>query len=341
MKSILVIANSTHGGGAENTMIKLHSEFMAKGLKSTYIALNAMNDGLETSYTNVIQIGRNWSDGPTKTLKSFRIAKKKISRIDYDAVLINCELPELFAAFINFGTSKLIVVEHTTKPWDGRRLLGIFVRMVLKFKGATWVTVNSEKSKIWPFGDLASHIPNPISPVSKCESITNAGSAVYIGRLRKEKCPDLALQACLDSSTEISIIGNGNLFEDLSSRYGNSKLVTFHGYIENPWSRISPTSLVVIPSEYEGDGVVVCEALQNGNPVLLRDIPDLRRFNLNDLNYFKDCGDLTRKLMEFKENATTFNVSKSERDRILTAREIHVVRDRWLSLIDNLVEGAG
>jgi glycosyltransferase involved in cell wall biosynthesis len=341
MKSILIIANSTHGGGAENTMMQLHLEFMAQGLNSTYIALNSMDDRLDACGADIVHIGRMWSDGFAKTLKSFSVATKVISRVEHDVVIVNCELPELFAAFINFGTSKLIVVEHTSKPWDGRRLLGILVRMVLRLHGAHWVTVNSQKSKIWPFGDLATHIPNPILPISKGELISNAGSAVFVGRLRREKCPDLALQACIESSTEISIIGDGNFIEELTSRYGNSKLVTFHGYIDNPWSQISSESLVIVPSEYEGDGMVVSEAIQNGNPVILRDIPDLRRFNLRDLNYFKDGIELTEKLKEFKENPSTFNVTKSERDRILVPREMNIVRDKWLSLIDDLVEGKG
>jgi glycosyltransferase involved in cell wall biosynthesis len=95
----------------------------------------------------------------------------------------------------------------------------------------------------------------------------------------------------------------------------------------------------VVSSEYEGDGIVVLEALQNGNPVLLRDIADLRRFDLSDDNYFKDQAHLTEKLSEFRANPTLFNVSDSERDRILRTRNIKDIQRQWAALIHDLVEG--
>jgi uncharacterized protein with von Willebrand factor type A (vWA) domain len=45
-------------------------------------------------------------------------------------------------------------------------------------------------------------------------------------------------------------------------------------------------SLVVVPSKYEGDGMVVIEAVLFNSPLLLADNEDLRRFNLGDKHYF-------------------------------------------------------
>jgi hypothetical protein len=93
MKSILIIANSTHGGGAENSMMKLHLEFLAKGFKSTYLSLNLMEDGLDVDRRDIVHIGRRWSDGLVATLKSLKLARNQISKIDADIVIVNCELP--------------------------------------------------------------------------------------------------------------------------------------------------------------------------------------------------------------------------------------------------------
>jgi glycosyltransferase involved in cell wall biosynthesis len=95
----------------------------------------------------------------------------------------------------------------------------------------------------------------------------------------------------------------------------------------------------VVPSEYEGDGIVVLEAIQNGNPILLRDIADLRRFNLNDENYFKNQNQLTVKLKEYRENPSLFTIPNSEQDRILANRDIRAIEKQWSVLIDELFEG--
>lgn len=340
MKSILIIANSTHGGGAENSMMKLHSEFLAQGLKSTYLSMNLMDDGLDIFREDIVHIGRRWSDGLFATLSSLKLAKKYITRNNPDIVIANCELPELLVSVTNLKLSKTIVVEHTTRPWDGRRFLGAMIRLALVLKETNWVTVNSKQSKIWLARNRATYIPNPISPIKSGKKITGSASAVFVGRLRPEKCPEMAVQACVESGTEIAIFGDGKLRQKLVSQYGNTRLIKFYGYIDNPWSLISPESLVIVSSEYEGDGIVVLEAIQNGNPLLLRDIQDLRKFEVNNVNYFKDQKELTEKLRNFKENPSLFGVTKTDCDRLLAPRSIRMVRDQWLTLLNTLFENA-
>lgn len=338
MEEIIIVANSTHGGGAENSMTLLHSEFKNCGYKSTYFALNRMNDGFNTHDQDVVHIGRSWSDGLRRTFKYLKIFKENLKSHEPKVIIVNCELPEFFVAFSKTRPAKIIVVEHTTKPWDGRRWLGILVRIVLKFKSANWVTVNSQDPGVWPFSSSATYIPNPVSKVKRGTLISKRGSVVFVGRLRKEKCPEIAIQASINAGVVINLLGEGNLTETLVFQYGKNDLVKFLGYLDNPWSCISPESIVVVSSEYEGDGLVVLEALQNGNPILLRDIADLRRFNLNDENYFKDQTHLTTKLKEYRVNPSLFKVPKSEQDRILRNRDIRVIENQWTKLINDLVE---
>ena len=339
MTLILIIANSTHGGGAENSMYSLHSSFRSEDIDSTFIAINDMEDDVFIDGSDIRYIGRKWEDGIKKTYLAFKKFKVEVKSHKAQVLIVNCELAELFIAFVAVQKSKIVVVEHTTKPWANRRILGWIIRGILRMRDVSWVTVNSREKFVWPFGESATHIPNPVSPPKEGTPITKQESVVFVGRLRKEKCPELVIQACLEGSTHVSIFGEGNLSAELQSRYAQSKFVEFFGYLDSPWSRISPHSLVVVSSEYEGDGIVVLEALQNGNPVLLRDIVDLRRFDLSDDNYFKDQRHLTQKISEFKANPTTFNVSNSERDRILRTRDLKEIHGQWAALIDDLVEG--
>ena len=338
MTKVMIVANSTHGGGAENAMRSLSKILANQGFATTFVALNDMDDGISVSNENVVFIGRKWSEGFLRTKKHLGKFRRVVKTHKPDLIIANCELPELFTALVSLGNSKLIIVEHTSKPWEGRRFLGYLVRVILFAKRSNWVTVNSSQSKTWPLNQSTTFIPNTIVSVKKDGREFNGRDIVFVGRLRKEKCPELLIQACQEAAIPLRLFGEGNQRYDLEARYGNSKMTKFLGYLENPWFFVSPESLVVVPSEYEGDGLVVLEAIQNGNAVLLRDNIDLRRFNLSNEHYFKDGPDLTEKLLFFKKNLTSFKVSGIVRDRLLDERSATNIGKKWSSFIENSIE---
>jgi glycosyltransferase involved in cell wall biosynthesis len=156
-----------------------------------------------------------------------------------------------------------------------------------------------------------------------------------VGRLRTEKAPQIVIDACIESGAVVVLVGEGNLSQALRSVYASEQLVRFVGYLDNPWSSISSESLVVVASEYEGDGLVVLEAIQNGNPILLRDNGDLRRFSLDNRNYFTDQAQLARKISHFLKDPGQFKVTVEQRDALLKPRDISTVSKTWIDLIQN------
>lgn len=333
MKSIAIIANSTHGGGAENSMFILHKKFGELNYKSKFIAINDMNDDIEVSDTDVLLIGRKWNDGLKQTYQSLKKFRADLKSMRPEVLIVNCELPELFIAFTNVRKAELIVVEHTSNPWSGRRTLGVIVRCILRIKGANWITVNSSSLEIWPLRTKATYIPNPVRITSRTSALTSSSEVVFVGRLRMEKAPQLVIDACIESGAVVVLVGEGNLSEPLRSKYASEQLVRFVGYLDNPWSGISSESLVVIASEYEGDGLVVLEAIQNGNPILLRDNGDLRRFSLDNQNYFTDQAQLARKISHFLIDSGEFKVTAEKRDTLLKPRDISMVTKKWIDLM--------
>jgi glycosyltransferase involved in cell wall biosynthesis len=335
MKSIAIIANSTHGGGAENSMFVLHQKFCELNYQSIFIAINDMDDDIEVSDNALLLIGRKWNDGLKQTLSSLKKFNTELESVRPDVLIVNCELPELFIAFTNIKESELIVVEHTSNPWNGRRTLGLIARCILRIKGANWITVNSNSLEIWPLRSKATYIPNPVSATSKTSTITSSREVVFVGRLRTEKAPQIVIDACIESGAVVVLVGEGNLSQALRSVYASEQLVRFVGYLDNPWSSISSESLVVVASEYEGDGLVVLEAIQNGNPILLRDNGDLRRFSLDNRNYFTDQAQLARKISHFLKDPGQFKVTVEQRDALLKPRDISTVSKTWIDLIQN------
>jgi len=139
----------------------------------------------------------------------------------------------------------------------------------------------------------------------------------------------------LELNLSVQLFGDGLLNRQLKDKYNNhTSQIRFLGFKSDPWNSISSKSLVIVPSDYEGDGLVVVEAIMSGNPLLLRDNKDLRRFGLEDKHYFRDLENL--KLVVKQNLDTRFQnlvVSDSEADKLRLTRSLQKVTDDWIDLI--------
>jgi hypothetical protein len=134
----------------------------------------------------------------------------------------------------------------------------------------------------------------------------------------------------------IDIYGDGPELSYLAKKYSPySKLVDFKGYKNNPWREIGQDALVVVPSEFEGDGMVVVEAILNNNPILLSDNRDLRRFKLPDANYFQTEDELISKISAEKVNQfVKLKPAKEVKSGFLKTRNIDAVVDQWKRVLE-------
>jgi glycosyltransferase involved in cell wall biosynthesis len=96
--------------------------------------------------------------------------------------------------------------------------------------------------------------------------------------------------------------------------------------------------LLIIPSKSEGDGLVLLEGMQLGLPILLSDISDFRRFNLNSRNYCKTQSDFLLKIKNNKHNLNKLVIKESISRKILQKREISLIADRWENYLDNVID---
>ena len=298
--SVVIVSNSVSGGGAEKSMMVLHQAFLSNGVKSNLIALNKSTNLKDKPF--VTELNRKWRAGIRSTWSNFLEFRKSVEMIDPDILILNCELPELYGAMLRYH-GKLICVEHTTKPWNGKLLLGIFVRSLLKIKKADWVSVISKQKKVWFGGFVVAHLPNPHQDrLTKKRIIGQETILTFVGGLKTNKRPEWVIETGLDLNLPVQIFGDGVLRTKLENKYRKySNQVKFFGFKSNPWNLISSKSLVIVPSDYEGDGMVVVEAVLSGNPLLLRDNEDLRRFEFDEKHYFKDLEDL---ILIVKQNFT-------------------------------------
>ncbi|WP_374276230.1 glycosyltransferase [Azonexus sp.] len=103
---------------------------------------------------------------------------------------------------------------------------------------------------------------------------------IFIGRLCKQKRPDLLLNAFFKLRKKVDavlwVLGDGPLMGDLreiSQSSSCSDDIKFLGLIANPLPYLKQSDILVLPSDWEGFGNVIVEALWCGVPVVATDCP--------------------------------------------------------------------
>ena len=330
---VVIVSNASNGGGAEKSMAALHQSFLDSNIQSYLVTLNT--GATKESIPNSFALDRKWHSGLRKTLYNFIEFRKLIKELNPQVLILNCELPELYGALLKFNC-KIICVEHSTKPWKGRKALGAAVRLTLTTKRAKWVSVVSDKKRVWCGLGIISYIPNPyVSADLESRANNNFKSITYIGGLKKDKRPEWVILGGIKSNVNVNLFGEGVLRKELEEKYQTfSNQIKFYGFQLNPWRLISSNSLVVVPSLYEGDGMVVFEAVLSHNPILLFNNDDLKRFKFDRQHYFNDIEELITIINSNKSNNfQDLRVSEAIYNQLLEDRSLKRISDQWVNLI--------
>jgi glycosyltransferase involved in cell wall biosynthesis len=325
---VVIVSNSITGGGAEISMMRLFRTLEAENQDVALCALNK-SEHQEVSMSKIEVIGRNWGSGPIGTINSLIKFRAYLRREKPRTLLVNCELPELYASICAPFATKIFIVEHTSRPWNGRRILGLAVRSLLAVRRVRWFTVSRDTAPIWPYKSIPRYIPN--SHVSIIiDSEVQSAEIVFIGRLNQGKHPEVVAEAAKLTESSADFFGDGPMMEFLIGKYATEN-IQFHGFVDSPWIRVSSRSLVIVASEYEGDGMNIVEAVANRNPLLLMDNPDLRRFNFPDSNYFNSLEDLVEKIKEIKIKGSEHLVIAENRSaQLVNERNPKIVASQWI-----------
>jgi glycosyltransferase involved in cell wall biosynthesis len=337
---IVIVSNSLSGGGAEKSMLALHQEFLKKGITSYLVALNASKS--VNKVQNTIELKRIWKAGIRDTLRNFQDFKNKIEAINPKTIIINCELPELYISLLKLKNKRIISVEHTSVPWHKRRMLGVGVRNILKLKKIEWVTVVKGKKAVWMIGKNAKYIANPYIGESNLKnSFEVKPSLVFIGGIKPNKRPEWVIEAGIKNNLKVDVYGEGQYSEILKARYSKlGRNINFHGFKSNVWEFVYGNSLVVVPSEFEGDGMVIIEAIICRFPLVLARNKDLIKFDLAEKHYFKDLNELDVIIKQNKSsNFRNLIVSDKLAKNIGKNRSLDLISSEWVSFLnksDNL-----
>lgn len=335
----MFVTNSLTGGGAERSTNIIVNELLKSNIKTCLVAINDSPLDFVVPVCEVFELKRPWQGNLLTVLKAYVRLQKCIWRWKPDFVVLNCDIPELLGAF-TVGSHRLIAVEHATYPWINRISLGKIVRKLLKFRKTIWVAVSNHLS-IWQVKDKPDFvINNPvINSEASCDHATGPiNRLVYVGRLSNEKQPSWVIEILKLTSLPGLILGDGVLKKDLEWQAIASNLqVEFAGFVENPWESLIPGDLLIVPSKFEGDGLVIVEALARNIPMLLNDIPDLRRFGLPDANYCKTPIDFSKRISDSRNDISTFDIDADLIVEMLMNRDVKVIADKWVQLFSKVM----
>jgi len=337
---VMFVTNSLSGGGAERATNILVNALSDLGNQVSLVAINHGPKDLIEPSCQIFELKRKWQGGLLSVLAVYFKLQRIIWKWKPDYLVLNCDIPE-FIGSLTLGKHELIAVEHATYPWINRLRLGKLIRKILAARNTRWVAV-SQHLKIWgndsqPDISISNAIAMPTTERSKPSGPIKRLN--YVGRLSQEKQPHWALEIAKQTELPIRIFGDGLLrtqLQDFGSKNGLD--AQFEGFVSNPWEFFDESDLLIIPSSFEGDGLVLVEALSNGVPFIANDIPDLRRFNLENQNYALNIEEFFNLITKNMNSIENFLPKETTVYEILKDREPAVVGQKWNSFFISLHE---
>ena len=167
---------------------------------------------------------------------------------------------------------------------------------------------------------------------------------IFVGSLIHGKQPLLLIDSIFNlikdgKDVQLDILGEGELLETAISRVRNLGIVdrvNFHGYVKEPYSFISSSDILVLPSLSEGVSRSILEALFLGVPCVLRDVDgssELIQEGLNGVLFEKDDD-----LMDAIVHALKLSRNRTSRSSLLPDkfRQQYAAR-KYLDLLESNV----
>jgi glycosyltransferase involved in cell wall biosynthesis len=336
----MFVTNSPSGGGAERATNILVNALHENKVKVSLTTINHSEPDLVIPICETFQINRTWQGGPISVLTAYLRFRRIVKSWNPSHMVLECDLPEFFGSLIK-GSFRKIVVLQSSKPWLPRLKFGEIVRKRLSNQKALWVAV-SNHFNVWNFNsEPDAVISNPlilsnVNGVVQNQIENSINRIVYIGRLSEEKQPEWALDIAWKCDLPVVLIGDGNLrsiLEEKSSELGVE--INFKGFVSEPWSLIKYGDLLVVPSQYEGDGLVIVEAIARRVPILVSDILDLRRFDLPDHHYCLNVSDFASRINVHMDSISNFIVPEKVTLDILLDRNPTEIAKKWISFLSD------
>ena len=348
--NILYLNNGLAGGGIE----KLLNDMLPIVNKNNNCELLILSNKNDKYSESLKKRGIKVTVIPTScksTYKKIEFIKKYISNSNFDLIHANAFPMFYYAAIIKkILKSKcppVVMTEHNT---DNRRRHIIVLKLVEKwiYKSFSRIISISESTQIslkkWlsEDGDRFCVINNGIptkdfedaKPLcrNKISKMLNNDDYIIcmVGTFTKKKNHKIMIPVMkmLGDDYKLICLGEGQLkkeIKDLADKNGLNKRIIFLGFHKNVAEIIKSSDVVVIPSIWEGFGLIAVEAMACGVPVIASSVPGLKdvvdnagilvnptdSFEIaNSISLLRNSDKTEEMILKGKNRARDFDISK-------------------------------
>lgn len=286
MRQVIHVITTIARGGAENQLKVLIREQVRTGFSVEVIYLK---DSPELK-NKLIELGAKVNDtfSGEKPLVQYSILKRLLK--DFDGI-VHAHLPraELLCAFATKGKN-LIVSKHNCERFfpSGPKLLSKILSRFVEDRAKAVVTISvAVRDFLYDCGELKAHSKihvihygYDIDFDNKYKVTTKHVSKCFVvgtvARLTEQKDIPTLLRAFMEFNNKVPnsrlhLIGSGKLLNQLvklGKELGIDQFVMWLGRTEDVASEMRQMNIFVLPSRYEGFGLVILEAIQLRVPVL-------------------------------------------------------------------------
>ena len=147
------------------------------------------------------------------------------------------------------------------------------------------------------------------------------------------------------SDSRLLVVGTGVLEKQLiklSEQLGINEQVTWYGKTNDVKSLIQQMDLFVLPSKYEGFGLVLLEAVQAGTPIIAARnsaIPEVLGTDSEGLFTTGKSDELFQKLVKFHDSSLRENLAGEQRTRLEIFNPATMIKSMNKSYEDVMVKG--
>jgi glycosyltransferase involved in cell wall biosynthesis len=312
---ILFVQNMNGISGSELYLLQLLPSLKRRGIDAEMLVVFKENTGKNGSFIGQLRQGniKTHEIYGHRPLSPFLLLKirKLLKSGGYDIVqsnLIHADLWMALEKLLFFRRMKLVSVKHgfnesyaakygfNTKKvnvspsvWV-QRISGIVInKNVAISKGIYDLYVKGRiskesKTQIVYYGLNLDHIPT-----DNLENKIQNRYAIILGRLVKYKGHEYVIRAWTkvkeyDPSLRLLIVGGGQYMDQLVKIVNELDLkdqVVFCGYQPNPHQLLHFTEFSIVPSIFEGFGLIILESWHHKRPVIAFDVPALNEI-IND-----------------------------------------------------------
>lgn len=305
---VLHVLNTNSYSGAENVAITIINHM--SNVESIYLSLNGpISEILKKNNIQHYAVDK----------LSIKSLKKAIRELKPDIIHAHDYTASILCALC-FPKAKIISHIHNNSPWIKSYGIYSWAYLFSSFFYKKILTVSDSIEKEYVFGKFIKNkiecIGNPtdielIHQKAIEYTIDKKYDLIFLGRLTAQKNPKLLLEVFNDlilkrPNISIAVVGAGDQFESFNESIHKNNLqdnIEMYGFMENPYPVLNASKIMILPSKWEGYGLVAVESLSLGIPVICSGAGGLKNIvNSSCGKICKNKDDYVQEIIELLDN---------------------------------------